>query len=268
MRKKIVVPVLALFMILGPIHSLSAQTSQSCPARTTRIELSSQPFRYLYTSIRNCNPLILLKKCNNGLETVKIPSIHIYNKKLGTWTQIPSRFITVPVKPAPQSNPAPTPTPAPSPAPVPLPDKPPAPVPNPAPTPAPAPQSGDFSAMQKEMLGYINAERANVNLPPLTLDSKLCQGANLKSEDMAVNNYFSHNSPTYGTPFEMMKDQGIAYRTAGENIAKNTSVKGAHTAFMNSAGHKANILNQSFGKLGLGFYQEGQYLFVTQWFTN
>lgn len=118
------------------------------------------------------------------------------------------------------------------------------------------------------MLGYINAERASANLPSLTLDQKLCQGAYLKSRDMAVNGYFSHTSLTYGSPFEMMKSQGITYRTAGENIAKNTSVKGAHNAFMNSAGHKANILNPGFGKLGLGFYQEGQYLYVTQWFTN
>ena len=118
------------------------------------------------------------------------------------------------------------------------------------------------------MLGYINAERASANLAPLTLDKDLCQGAHLKSRDMAVNNYFSHNSPTYGSPFEMMQSLGINYRTAGENIAKNTSVKGAHTAFMNSSGHRANILNQNFRKIGLGFYQEGQYLYVTQWFTN
>jgi len=89
-----------------------------------------------------------------------------------------------------------------------------------------------------------------------------------KSRDMAVNGYFSHTSPTYGSPFDMMTSQGITYRMAGENIAKNISVKGAHTAFMNSPGHKANILNQGFGKVGLGFYQEGQYLYVTQWFIN
>ena len=124
------------------------------------------------------------------------------------------------------------------------------------------------SSMQSEMLAYINAERAKDNLSPFVLDEKLCQGAYLKSKDMAVNNYFSHNSPTYGSPFDMMKDLGIAYRLAGENIAKNTSVKGAHQAFMNSSGHRANILNSGFKKLGLGFYQSGSYLYVTQWFTN
>lgn len=264
MRKKFLVPVLALLMILVPIHSLSAQTSQSCPAKTTRIELSSGPLRYLCTSIKNCKSLIVLNKCTNVKKNVKIPTIHIYNNKLGTWTKIPAKVITIPVKPDPQPNPAPTPTPAPSPAPVPAPE----PDDPTVITPGPAEQSVDFSAMQKEMLGYINAERASANLAPLTLDAKLCQGATLKSKDMAENNYFSHNSPTYGSPFEMMKDQGITYRTAGENIAKNTSVKGAHTAFMNSSGHRANILNKSFNKVGLGFYQKGQYLYVTQWFTN
>ncbi|KUG03521.1 transporter [hydrocarbon metagenome] len=118
------------------------------------------------------------------------------------------------------------------------------------------------------MLGYINAERIKANLAPLVLDEKLCQGAFLKSKDMAVNKYFSHTSPTYGSPFDMMKSLGVTYNLAGENIAKNSSVKGAHDAFMNSSGHRANILNDGFKKVGLGFYQDGYYLFVTQWFTN
>ncbi|MGE5390122.1 MAG: CAP domain-containing protein [Deltaproteobacteria bacterium] len=124
------------------------------------------------------------------------------------------------------------------------------------------------SSMQQEMLGYINAERAKVNAPALILDQKLSDGAYVKSKDMALNNYFSHTSPTYGSPFDMMKSLGITYRAAGENIAKHTSVKGAHDAFMDSPGHKANILNTSFKKIGLGFYTYGHYLYVTQWFTN
>jgi len=128
--------------------------------------------------------------------------------------------------------------------------------------------STTFSAMQNEMLGYINAERKANGLPPLTLTKALCDGAYLKSKDMADNNYFSHTSPKYGSPFDMMKSLGISFSTAGENIAMNSSVKGAHDAFMNSSGHRANILNKSFSKLGLGFYQEGRSLYVTQWFTN
>lgn len=122
--------------------------------------------------------------------------------------------------------------------------------------------------MRQEMLDYINAERVKVNAPLLVLDQSMCSGAYLKSQDMAVNSYFSHTSPTYGNPFDMMKSQGVDFRRAAENIAKNFSVQGAHQAFMNSPGHKKNILNSNYNKLGVGFYQSGSYLYVTQWFTN
>lgn len=141
-------------------------------------------------------------------------------------------------------------------------------TPKPAKVQPAAPVSTSASAQQQEMLGYINSARAEANLSPLTLDSELCQGAYLKSQDMAVNGYFSHTSPTYGSPFDMMKGLGITYRTAAENIARNGSVSGAHKALMNSSGHKANILNPAFNKIGLGFYQKGSDVFVTQWFTN
>jgi uncharacterized YkwD family protein len=144
----------------------------------------------------------------------------------------------------------------------------PTPGPIPTPKPTPIPPDSNFTAMQTEMLGYMNAERAAKGLAPLTLTKNLADGAYLKSKDMAVNNYFSHTSPTYGSPFDMMKSLGISYSAAGENIAKNTSIKGAHDAFMNSSGHRANILNSGFSKLGLGIYQKDNYIYVTQWFTN
>ena len=137
-----------------------------------------------------------------------------------------------------------------------------------APEPEIPTESLDFAVLQSKMLGYINYEREKANLTPLVLDNKLCEGATLKSNDLGINSYFSHTSPIYGSPFEMMTSQGILYRAAAENIAKNTSVDGAHTAFMNSIRHKANILNQEYSKAGLGFYQKGQYLYVTQWFTD
>lgn len=167
----------------------------------------------------------------------------------------------------PDSKPPVTPEPKPPVTPDPKPQQPSNPVPNPEPG-KEVNDSFTPSSMQSEMLAYINAERAKASLTPLVLDEELCQGAYLKSKDMAVNNYFSHNSPTYGSPFDMMKNLGIVYRLAGENIAKNTSVKGAHEAFMNSSGHRANILNSGFNNLGLGFYQSGAYLYVTQWFTK
>lgn len=251
--KKILITFIAFVLVLLPIQSLNAETSQACPTLKTRI---------ITHSFSNCINGFRTKICDRDWETrqikkVNLPSINIYNSRWGTW------FKVIPYKDLvkePEQNPIPQPKPVPKPST-------PTPKPSPEPKPSPAPEA-DFSAMQQEMLGYINAERANANIAPLVLDQKLCQGAYLKSRDMAVNNYFSHTSPTYGSPFEMMRSQGITYRTAGENIAKNISVKGAHTAFMNSAGHKANILNKGFGKIGLGFYQEGQYLYITQWFTN
>jgi len=205
-------------------------------------------------------PDYLVNKIENGTTCYpsKTPVVRVYRSvKPGIKPDVPT--------PAPSPAPAPNlepQTPAPAPAPQPAPE-------TPAPVPAPEPMPSDnFSAMQAEMLGYINAARVQYNLAPLTLDSALCNGAYLKSKDMAENNYFSHTSPTYGSPFAMMKSLGISYRTAGENIAKNTSVKGAHDAFMNSAGHRQNILGSSYSKVGLGFYQEGHYLYVTQWFTN
>lgn len=146
-------------------------------------------------------------------------------------------------------------------------------APSPSPTPTPTPQPNptpatNATAMQTEMLGYINADRAKEGLAALALDKTLSDGAYLKSKDMVVNGYFSHTSPTYGSPFDMMKSLGISYGYAGENIAKQITVKGAHDAFMNSPGHRANIMKVEYKKIGLGFVQDGSYLYVTQWFTN
>ena len=145
------------------------------------------------------------------------------------------------------------------------------PVKTPAPS-TPAPSRGteakNSPAMASQMLKLINAERAQQGLAALALDSRLSNGAYLKSKDMGINQYFSHTSPTYGSPFQMMKSLGITYRAAAENIARNRTVTGAHTAFMNSPGHRDNILDDSYRKVGLGFYQQGKDLYVTQWFTN
>ena len=81
-----------------------------------------------------------------------------------------------------------------------------------------------------------------------------------KSQDMHDKNYFSHTSPTYGSPFDMMKSFGISYRTAGENIAKGYRTPQAVVdGWMNSEGHRANILNASFKQIGVGYYANGYY---------
>lgn len=113
--------------------------------------------------------------------------------------------------------------------------------------------SGDYSAFQKRVVELVNAERAKNGLQPLTMNADLSKVATLKSQDMAKLNYFDHNSPTYGSPFDMMTKFGISYRTAGENIAMGqTSPEQVMQGWMNSPGHRANILRSSFTQIGVG----------------
>ncbi|QXM06426.1 CAP domain-containing protein [Crassaminicella indica] len=112
---------------------------------------------------------------------------------------------------------------------------------------------------EQQMFNLINKERTKKGLKPLTLDISVTNVARLKSQDMIDNNYFSHNSPTYGSPFDMLKQFGIKYLSAGENIAGNPSVKNAHTSLMNSEGHRRNILNPNFTHIGIGIKNGGKY---------
>jgi len=112
---------------------------------------------------------------------------------------------------------------------------------------------------EKEVFDLINKQRTANGLSSLKVDSEVQRVAKIKAQDMVNNNYFSHNSPTYGTPFEMLKSFKISYRTAGENIAGNSSNSGAVNAWMNSSGHKANILNSSFTHTGIGVVSSPKY---------
>ncbi len=105
---------------------------------------------------------------------------------------------------------------------------------------------------EQELLRLVNAERSKHGLSPLKVDLELAEVARFKSQDMIDNDYFSHYSPTYGSPFEMLQNFGIKYIYAGENIAGNQSVKAAHESLMDSKGHKENILNESFTHIGIG----------------
>ncbi len=116
------------------------------------------------------------------------------------------------------------------------------------------------TAYEKEVVRLVNVERAKQGLSALEYDWQLSRVARYKSEDMQRNNYFSHTSPTYGSPFNMMKNFGISYRTAGENIAKGYRTPAAVVeGWMNSAGHRANILNSSFTHIGVGYVEGGNY---------
>ena len=98
---------------------------------------------------------------------------------------------------------------------------------------------------------------------------EISQVARLKSQDMIDNNYFSHNSPTYGSPFDMMKSYDIKYVYAGENLAGNPSIQDAHESLMNSQGHRENILNPNFTHIGIGVREGSKYgKMITQMFVG
>lgn len=127
-----------------------------------------------------------------------------------------------------------------------------APEPTPQATPTPDQTNGLLSVDEQAVLDLINSKRQENGLEPLEIDEELQNVARLKAQDMVDNNYFSHTSPTYGTPFEMIKSFGISYKTSGENIAGNSSNEGAVNAWMNSQGHKDNILNKNYNYTGIG----------------
>ena len=120
--------------------------------------------------------------------------------------------------------------------------------------------NASVDAYEREVVRLVNLERAKAGLSSLEYDWQLSRVARYKSEDMQKNKYFSHTSPTYGSPFNMMKSFGISYKTAGENIARGYQTPSAVVnGWMNSNGHRANILNSSFTHIGVGYVANGNY---------
>lgn len=120
--------------------------------------------------------------------------------------------------------------------------------------------TNEQASVEQEVVKLVNAERAKAGLPALKEDWELSRVAKYKSQDMHDKNYFDHTSPTYGSPFAMMKKFGITYKSAGENIAKGQkSASEVVNAWMNSEGHRANILNKNYTHIGIGFVKDGNY---------
>ncbi len=117
--------------------------------------------------------------------------------------------------------------------------------------------SGTMTSDESRILQLVNAERAKTGAKPLTSNSDCTKLARMKSQDMVDKNYFSHQSPTYGSPFDLLKSNNVSYMYAGENIAMNQSADAAFKAWMNSEGHKKNILNPNFTELGVGIAPKG-----------
>jgi uncharacterized YkwD family protein len=165
---------------------------------------------------------------------------NLYNLKIGESRYTTSKFIRIHLKPQPL-----------------VPSRP---QPQPQPQLQHQPQQQQITGLsvdERRMVDLVNQERTRAGLPELKVNPELVLVAHLKAAEMVKNNYFSHASPTYGTPFEMMKQFGISYRTAGENLAGAPSVDLAHQNLMNSPGHRANILNGAFKEIGVGVVDVG-----------
>jgi uncharacterized YkwD family protein/spore coat assembly protein SafA len=109
------------------------------------------------------------------------------------------------------------------------------------------------SAQESEVARLVNAERAKAGLPALKINWELSRVARYKSADMANKGYFSHTSPTYGTPFQMMENFGMRFSSAGENIAYGQRTPAeVMRDWMNSPGHRNNILSRSYTEIGVG----------------
>lgn len=119
------------------------------------------------------------------------------------------------------------------------------------------PNIDDVKALENEVIRLTNAQRAKHGLQPLQANWELSRVARYKSQDMVNKNYFSHNSPTYGSPFRMMENFGLRFSAAGENIAMGQqSAQQVVNAWMNSPGHRSNILSSTYNQIGVGLAKD------------
>nr|WP_102347058.1 SafA/ExsA family spore coat assembly protein [Bacillus sp. Marseille-P3661] len=122
------------------------------------------------------------------------------------------------------------------------------------------PLINDIKSIEEAVISLTNQERAKNGLPALSANWELSRVARFKSADMRDKNYFSHTSPTYGSPFTMMKNFGISYRAAAENIAAGqTTAQEVVRSWMNSPGHRKNILDSRMTQIGVGYAKGGSY---------
>ena len=118
-------------------------------------------------------------------------------------------------------------------------------------SPSTTPVTG-LTADEAKAFQLLNADRAANGLPALKINMSLVRLAENYAQDMINRKYFSHYNPEGQSPFDRMTAAGISYRAAGENLAINTNVTAAEKAFMNSSGHRANILNANYTEVGVG----------------
>lgn len=197
-----------------------------------------------------------IKGLKNILACVKNNSKNTTQKSTSTVTPAPTKAPTSATKPTPTKTPAPTTKP----------------TPTKAPTPTTKPEtttssSSDLSNYADQVLKLVNQERAKAGLPELTTNKTLQAAANKRAQE--IKQSFSHTRPNGSSPFTVLNEYGISYKSAGENIAYGQKTPEAvMNAWMNSSGHRANILKNGFGKVGIGVYKVNGVLYWTQLFTN
>ena len=172
-------------------------------------------------------------------------------------------------KPEPTTPPAPTTAPKPNPTTSPAPTTAPKPTatPKPAPTSTPSDPSGSNQGYADEVLRLVNIERSKAGLSSLSTNATLKAAADKRAQETVTS--FSHTRPNGSKFSTVLQEYGISYRTAGENIAYGQrSPQEVVNGWMNSPGHRANILNGSFNKIGIGVYQSRGVIYWSQLFTN
>lgn len=125
-----------------------------------------------------------------------------------------------------------------------------------------------MTAEELQLLNLINSERTKQGLAALKGNNAVANVARAHSQDMADNNYFEHYNLKGESPFTRLRKAGISYLAAGENIAINVSVPSAHQAFMNSPGHRANVLSRDYTEVGIGIIHSGSRLYVSEEFIG
>ncbi|KAA0562584.1 sporulation protein [Bacillus sp. CH30_1T] len=262
MNKKMMISTATAFTLLAaPFAAGKADAAAPCP--TDKVAQQVNAFKY------SGNQEDLNKFVQDTLAKYQIDGKNINVQELLNGQAPKAQAAPAPAKEAPKAE-APVPAPkeeapkAEAPAPAPKAE---APAPTPAaneqqqqPEQQASEETGQLSQYEQKVVELTNQERAKQGLPALKVDTELSKVAREKSRDMQANNYFSHDSPTYGSPFDMMKQFGIEYSSAGENIAMGQPTpEEVVQAWMDSDGHRKNILSSNYTHIGVGHVENGNY---------
>lgn len=211
---------------------------------------------------------------DNGCETPPFAT-PAPTKEPAATTPVATAAPTATIEPTQKPQVTPIPTAQPTAVPTAVPTVKPTAKPTAAPTATKAPSSDDdyttdsISMQEQTAWNLMNSDRVANGMSALPLDAELSRIARIKAEDMRDNGYFAHESPTYGSPSEMLRYFGYSFSAAGENIAHHANVTKAQAAFMSSDGHRRNILSSTWTKVGIGVCYDAQgYVYVTQLFAR